>query len=489
MADPLEIENDEAYPEETEHAETDPVETENVDTYPVETEHVENLARKLYRQVLDKSAMTDFKLRAGKQSVKCHKAVLCAVSTYLSGLCERGECEANIAGSVTLGSEEREALNAIVRYIYLGSTDMSINILPFLLESAEILEMPTLKENCEIYMTAVLNRDNCSEIEDIALKYKLTDVKEQCWKLKNDKFNDASEGEPGVTLPKLKKIVEKIVVCGGMTTGNKRHENIVIVGDYKSSAKIACSTFKDHGYYSVSASKDTFFISGGYKMGTRSGEVKAYNILKNEWRPVPDMPHRRSDHASVCHQNNLYIVGGDDSKGKTVDTMYVLVNASGKWKTCKAMIKALFRPCVSVVEDSIICCGGWDGGIYSLMTSKYDISHNKWSECSDMPQFNAHAHNSIASLKQRVYVLSYDNFLMFDVPNNQWSQLAPPPLPSTYCAMVAYRGRLLALGGDVSDYHDKIHSYNPANESWCVERDTLPIPLCSHFAFALKLPK
>ena len=40
----------------------------------------------------------------------------------------------------------------------------------------------------------------------------------------------------------------------------------------------------------------------------RSAEV--YNISTNQWSPISDMLHQRSDFASVVHNGSIYVMGG-----------------------------------------------------------------------------------------------------------------------------------------------------------------------------------
>ena len=80
------------------------------------------LAKTLYQYSREKR-FTDFTIRAGNQTVHCHKLVLRARSPYFDSICTSGLSEAKLDKS-TSPDVDIEVLKQVVRYIYLESVEL-----------------------------------------------------------------------------------------------------------------------------------------------------------------------------------------------------------------------------------------------------------------------------------------------------------------------------------------------------------------------------
>ena len=143
-----------------------------------EAHHAVYLARTLYGYS-KKQKHTDFKIHVGGTTTHCHKPVVCAQSSFIDGLC----------ASVT-SKEAGQALHETVRYMYLGTMELTKDILEVVLKTADIINHEDIRKTCEDFVISSLDIENCRKYIVTAEKFHLSSLSRACEGLQKQKFSD-----------------------------------------------------------------------------------------------------------------------------------------------------------------------------------------------------------------------------------------------------------------------------------------------------------
>ena len=131
---------------------------------------------------------TDFKLRAGGKTVHCHRSVIAAKSEYFRSICDSGLTEAALDYSVTK-EEDRNILDCMIRYLYLGHTDITKQNVVSLVLAADFIRHNELKKQCEEYMISHVNVQNLMTYYKLSEKAHLAELNKACQKFSLENYS------------------------------------------------------------------------------------------------------------------------------------------------------------------------------------------------------------------------------------------------------------------------------------------------------------
>ena len=120
---------------------------------------------------------TDFEIRAGNKRVLCHRAVISAKSHYFDAICSSGLREAVLDYA---DDEHGYMLEAIVKFIYLGETNITVHNVDPLLLAADFIKHAELISYCENFMIENLSLVNFTDYMKLANKVSLPGLKDAC---------------------------------------------------------------------------------------------------------------------------------------------------------------------------------------------------------------------------------------------------------------------------------------------------------------------
>ena len=149
----------------------------------VDNQYTADVLKTLYH---DKK-YTDFEIRAGNNRVLCHRAVISAKSQYFDSICASGLREAVLDYA---SDEHGYMLEAVIKFIYLGETDITVyNVEPLLL-AADFIKHAALISYCEKFMIENLSLANFTDYMKLANKASLSSLKDACVRLTKEKCSD-----------------------------------------------------------------------------------------------------------------------------------------------------------------------------------------------------------------------------------------------------------------------------------------------------------
>ena len=291
------------------------------------------------------------------------------------------------------------------------------------------------------------------------------------------------------------------IKVGGRTTDNQIHGEIMYLDQNLSNKSITTSEIcSNSDQYSVCVNEDKLIISGGYNSELKKSvsDIHQFCVTSKKWEVLHAMPKPRDSHSSTCINHLLVIVAGCyrehyETIKAHCQEVYTLNLHSGIWTAKKQLPIVVIWASIAVVNGDLFLLGGAIGDETSKKMYKFSLENYEWTRCADFiaAVSGLIAVDSTVAVEQKIYVLSFQGFLCFDVQLNQWSTLSAPLIPSHWCSLIYRQNSLIAMGGfedDYKDSHNRIQCYDLSKKEWCVIPDTLPLPLSHHTVFVMELP-
>ena len=154
----------------------------------MDTNFTADIMQIMYQYSRDK-ILTDFKIRAGNQKAHCHSAVLSAKSTYFKTICASGKKEATLGRSISK-EEDSATLDTVIRYIYLGRSNITVHNVEKIVIAADFLYHEEMKSECENIMLQNLSVSKVSSYHKLSQKAGLSTLNTACLHLAKEKFTE-----------------------------------------------------------------------------------------------------------------------------------------------------------------------------------------------------------------------------------------------------------------------------------------------------------
>ncbi|XP_033003161.1 kelch-like protein 34 [Lacerta agilis] len=132
-------------------------------------------------------------------------------------------------------------------------------------------------------------------------------------------------------------------------------------------------------HFSCCILENTIIAIGGQgEDGSLHSSVEAYNISRDTWTKVRDLPCKMHGHAGTVCKSNIYISGGKcTNQSNTSKDLYSLSTLEGQWKKQAPMSIARFGHQMATIRDCIFTFLG----LYEPFSEieKYDPDQNQWT--------------------------------------------------------------------------------------------------------------
>lgn len=165
----------------------------------------------------DHDRYTDFVVvSADKKEFSCHRVVLAAVSPFFDTLFNSEMMESQ-SGRVDLPFES-ETVELVLKYIYTGAKDFTEETIPALYYAANYLQIRTLRQDCEAFLSKGTGHEISLEIWQIAKSFGNQQVAEVAKSIVLQNFNAFCHVESigRISLDDLKLLLQdKSVNCSG----------------------------------------------------------------------------------------------------------------------------------------------------------------------------------------------------------------------------------------------------------------------------------
>ncbi len=200
---------------------------------------------------------------------------------------------------------------------------------------------------------------------------------------------------------------------------------------------------------------------------SRSNIVEEYDPATDTWRTRSPMPTARSWAASSAVNGKIYVIGGADNSGNSLNTVEEYDPATNTWATKAPMLTVRAGLTVSAVNGKIYAIGG--GANYTDLgtVEEYDPAANTWKPKTSMLTPRSQITSSV--INEKIYVIGGGNntgFLSvneeYDPSTDTWTTKVPMPTPRQGLTSSAVNGKIYAIGGgNTTGFLNANEEYSP----------------------------
>lgn len=201
------------------------------------------------------------------------------------------------------------------------------------------------------------------------------------------------------------------------------------------------------------------------------------------WTTGASTPSRRAENAAVALDGVIYLAGGLDIHGKTLDTFESYDPRTDTWTTLPPLPAPRDHFGLAALDGRIYLTGGGEFFVPATRsgTWSYDPASRHGEALQPMPTRRSQ-HASVA-LGGKIYVVGGvvdgvdpRELWAYDPRTGDWqTDLAPMPTEREHLTAVAADGLLIAIGGRKTHQIGAVEAYDPATNTWRALPD-LPTP-------------
>ena len=231
---------------------------------------------------------------------------------------------------------------------------------------------------------------------------------------------------------------------------------------------------------------------GGGVLGYSGPYHEEYDIRNDKWRPLARVP-RSLDHTGAAELNGkIYLFGGFIGGGTHVDgqpSAFEYDPSLNTWRLLAPMKAGRGSPGAAAVDGKIYVIGGRDQTGKTVNTnSAYDPATNTWKDdLAPLPK--ARDHLAIGVIDGKIHVAGgrfgastdpTNEHDIYDPKTNTWTSGPPLPTKRSGLAGTVYKGLFMVLGGEVPTErrtNTENEAFDPKTNSW---RTLSPMPMGRH---------
>jgi N-acetylneuraminic acid mutarotase len=228
------------------------------------------------------------------------------------------------------------------------------------------------------------------------------------------------------------------------------------------------------------------YVVGGFvRAGFTTAATERYDIERDRWTRVANMPVPLNHAAAVAYKGRVYVLGGYSSRtglDDEVATFYSYNPRRDRWRRLPSMPTARGALAVGVIGNRLYAAGGASQGRVHTELEIYDFKRRRWSAGPAMPTGRDHLAGATAG--RRFYALAgrapghgnYDVVEAYDPRAKRWRTLPSMRKPRGGIGAATVRHRIVVAGGEESGGTIKeVELYDPRRRRWTELRD-LPTP-------------
>ena len=204
------------------------------------------------------------------------------------------------------------------------------------------------------------------------------------------------------------------------------------------------------------------------------GNVSPVSDAAEEWTALPPMPTARTEVTAATVGSSIYIVGGFDVEGNTVDAVEVYDARSDTWSRAKELPIPLHHAAAASYQGKLYVVGGYlSGWIPSNTLLIYDPFTNDWRRASDMPTprgaLTAQFIDGILYAVGGWNGLAVGTNEAYSPSTDSWSIMLEMPTAREHLASGVVNGKLYVIGGrdgGLMGNLDINEEYDPKTNKW-----------------------
>lgn len=448
--------------------------------------------------------LCDVVLRAQRQEIYAHRAVLAACSSYFLAMFTHELLESG-QKTVEIKDMDPSVLASLVDYAYTGEIDIAVENVQEVLAAASLLQMTQVQDLCCEFLKQQLDAANCLGIKNFAEANgcsQLTDIidlfaqRHFCdvamgseflngsWEstaalISSDSLNVAQEEEVykavmqwvrqdpterAKHLPKLLNHVRLPMISVPFLMSEVDGESLV-------KQSVECRDLLDEAkrYHLLPAERDTrspnprfiprkstvgtlYAIGGKESSESITRSVETFCMLDNKWKDTTGMIVRRQQLGVGVLDGKVYAAGGSDGSLR-LSSVEVFDPSTSFWSFVAPMSTCRSGVGVGVLGGAMYAAGGYDGRSCLSSVERFDLDKNLWSPVAQMS--TRRSFPGVAVLNNRLYIFGGNDGTSFlnvaecyDPHINRWCTLTPLGKPRAGIGVAVLGQQIFVAGGN-----------------------------------------
>jgi N-acetylneuraminic acid mutarotase len=246
-------------------------------------------------------------------------------------------------------------------------------------------------------------------------------------------------------------------------------------------------------------SHEKIYLLGGMDIKGRTlNIVEEFDPVNSTWATKKPMPTGRFGVESVVWNDEIYVIGGRDGN-MVLSTVEKYNSATDTWTTLRSMPTGRWFPMIEVVDGKIFVIGGISGtgdNRKTLATVEvYSIKDDTWSSLPDAPF--SRQNGASAVMGESIFIISGRSGTgegpstdptvnKFDTASGQWTKISSLPEGRTGArGATVSRGMIVVAGGAAMDkLLPGVLVYSPKSDRW-EQKFTLNVPRTGNCCVAI----
>lgn len=412
------------------------------------------------KKLWQKASFCDVTLKVENVSIKCHKAVLCAGSSYFSTMFSSG-FEEEAKTEVELKGIDEASMLSLVGYVYTGKIEFDIYNAQSLIQSSDLLQLDSVKFACAEFMVQHVDPSNCIGFYHFAKLYGLKQLKSKARSCMVEKFTEVIKSpefnimtkdnlieyisDDLVDVPN-ENIIFRAVVAWINGNLSERKQFFAAVAEHIRfpfcTASYLCHEvsqsplmetpecqvlLQEACWYHMIIGQETSIISprtkarrsfgldrhllvlGGFEQGEEGLNRNIWFTKEggSTWDLLSKLPKGIAQEHSACVVPGGIVVTGGFLKNKVLGYCWLFETVAQKWTGLPSMDvergwhQSLFH------DDAVFVAGGSDGEIILDSVEKFDLKKHKWT--SVCPMLAPVCYPPLVTFRSSIYALgSFD---------------------------------------------------------------------------------
>ena len=242
-----------------------------------------------------------------------------------------------------------------------------------------------------------------------------------------------------------------------------------------------------HG--AVLAGEDIFVLGGENSEGETLDTVEVYNLRFNQWRSVEPMPEPLANFGATWLDGHIYVAGGsansvgEQDEPHVSDKVYAWNSDTGEWRNAGTLPGPLAGSALVAHADALYVAGGWDGHqmrdeVWRWSPSARADGAPQWEEVAQM-KTPAAFFGSVVVADDLYVIGGYDgqrelaDAAVLNLVTGEWRQLPSMSSPRSGLSAVYDGMAVFALGGGWTNAIETHERYDALTNQW----SNFPSPL------------
>jgi Kelch motif len=249
------------------------------------------------------------------------------------------------------------------------------------------------------------------------------------------------------------KLGGRIYVAGGMVGDSGRHLDRFQVFDPARTTWTTLPRLPEPVRAGAGAAlQGAVFVLGGTTPTGGGRQVYSYEPGLRRWSRGDPLPRVLYNHAAVATGDRIYVLGGYDTRGKELRTVYWAGPHVRGWRTAPPLPRPMHAFGAVVFRGEIWVLGGRRGEERLRDVWIFDLAKNRWRRGPTMPKPMELLGATVVG--DQIHAVWEHTYQIYDASEGRWHQ-GPAPLVARHAlSLFAIGGSLYAVGGCTTKLRD-----------------------------------